>query len=78
MSDQHSESVRSETVKPWKPLLSTALLILIAILLYPVRRAVAGAVMSFASYLVWTVNVMGVVIPQQILWAFLLLSLIHI
>ena len=70
MSDKHSESVRSTTVKPWKPLLSTVLLILIAILLYPVRRAVAGAVMSFASYLVWTVNVMGVVIPQQLLWAF--------
>ena len=78
MSDQHSESVRSETVKTWKPLLSTALLILIAILLYPVRRAVAGAVMSFASYLVWTVNVMGVVIPQQILWAFLLILILYI
>lgn len=78
MSDQHSESVRSETVKSWKPLLSTALLILIAILLYPVRRAVAGAVMSFASYLVWTVNVMGVVIPQQILWAFLLILILYI
>lgn len=78
MSDQHSEGVRSETVKPWKPLVSTALLILISILLYPVRRAVAGAVMSFSSYLVWTVNVMGVVIPQQILWAFLLILILYI
>jgi hypothetical protein len=78
MSEQHSESVRSEAVKNWKSLLSTALLILIAVLLYPVRRAVAGAVMSFASYLVWTVNVMGVVIPQQILWVFLLILILYI
>lgn len=78
MSDQHSEGVRSETVKPWKPLFSIALLIIVAILLYPVRHEVAGAVMNFASYLVWTVNVMGVVIPQQILWAFLLILILYI
>ena len=75
MSDKHSESVRSETVKP---LFSIALLIIVAILLYPIRREVAGAVMSFASYLVWSVNVMGVVIPQQILWAFLLILILYI
>ena len=78
MSDQHSEGVRSETVKNWKPLFSIALLIIVAILLYPVRHEVAGAVMNFASYLVWTVNVMGVVIPQQILWAFLLILILYI
>ena len=78
MSDQHSEGVRSETVKPWKPLFSIALLIIVAILLYPVRHEVAGAVMNFASYLVWTVNVIGVVIPQQILWAFLLILILYI
>ena len=75
MSDKHSESVRSETVKP---LFSIALLIIVAILLYPIRREVAGAVMSFASYLVWSVNVMGVVIPQQLLWAFLLILILYI
>lgn len=78
MSDQHSKSVRSETVKNWKPLFSTALLILVTILLFPVRRAVAGAVMSFAAYLVWSVNILGVVIPQQILWAFLLVLILYI
>ena len=78
MSDKHSESVRSEAVKNWKPLFSTALLILVTALLFPVRRALAGAVMSFASYLIWTVNVMGVVIPQQILWAFLLILILYI
>lgn len=78
MSDQHSEGVRSETVKNWKPLFSIALLIIVAILLYPVRHEVAGAVMNFASYLVWTVNVIGVVIPQQILWAFLLILILYI
>ena len=78
MSDQHSEGVRSETVKNWKPLFSIVLLIIVDILLYPVRHEVAGAVMNFASYLVWTVNVMGVVIPQQILWAFLLILILYI
>ncbi len=78
MSDQHSKSVRSETVKNWKPLFSTALLILITVLLFPIRRAVAGALMSFAAYLVWSVNILGVVIPQQILWAFLLVLILYI
>ena len=78
MSDQHSKSVRSETVKNWKPLFSTALLILVTILLFPVRRAVTGALMSFAAYLVWSVNILGVVIPQQILWAFLLVLILYI
>lgn len=78
MSDQHSKGVRSEEVKNWKPLLSTTLLILVTILLFPVRRAVAGAVMSFAAYLVWSVNILGVVIPQQILWAFLLILILYI
>ena len=78
MSDQHSKSVRSETVKNWKPLFSTALLILITVLLFPIRRAVAGALMSFAAYLVGSVNLLGVVIPQQILWAFLLILILYI
>ncbi len=78
MSDQHSKSVRSETVKNWKPLFSAALLILITVLLFPIRRAVAGALMSFAAYLVWSVNILGVVIPQQILWAFLLVLILYI
>lgn len=78
MSDQHSESVRSETVNSWKPLLSTALLIVIAVLLIPFRRAVAGAVLGFAARLVWYVNIIGLVIPQQILWAFLLMLILYI
>jgi len=78
VSDQHSKSVRSETVIFWKPFLSTALLILIAALLFPMRRMLTGAVVSFASYLVWTVNVMGLVIPQQILWVFLLILILYI
>ncbi|MFN8381157.1 MAG: hypothetical protein U0V02_04420 [Anaerolineales bacterium] len=78
MSDQHSQSVRSKTIKPWKPLLSAALLILVAVLLFPVRREVAGAVMSLATYLVWSVNILGMVIPQQILWAFLLVLILYI
>jgi energy-coupling factor transporter transmembrane protein EcfT len=70
--------MRSETVKPWKPLLSTALLILVIIFLYPVRHAVAGAIINFATYLIWSVNILGMVIPQQILWAFLLVLILYI
>jgi|CXWL01.1.fsa_nt_gi hypothetical protein len=78
MSDQHSEGVRSETVKFWKPFLSTSLLILVAILIFPMRRAVAGAVVQFAAYLVWSVNIFGRTIPQQVLWLFLLILILYI
>ncbi|MBL8102407.1 MAG: hypothetical protein JNM02_07765 [Anaerolineales bacterium] len=78
MPDQHSKSVRNEPVNTWKSILSTLLLILIAVLLFPMRRWLAGAVVGFASYLVWTVNLIGLVIPQQILWAFLLILILYI
>lgn len=78
MSDQHSDGVRSETVKFWKPFLSAALLILVAILLFPMRRAIAEAVVRFGAYLVWSLNIIGQVIPQQILWLFLLILILYI
>jgi hypothetical protein len=78
LSGRHSEGVRNEMVKFWKPLLSTSLLILVAILVFPIRRAVAGAVVWFGAYLVWSVNILGQVIPQQVLWLFLLILILYI
>ncbi len=78
MPDQHSESMRSETVKIWKPLLSTALVILVAVLIFPMRRLVAGAVVRSVAYMVWSLNIIGKAVPQQVLWLFLLILILYI
>lgn len=78
MPDQHSEGMRSETVKIWKPLLSTALVILVAVLIFPMRRLVAGAVVRSVAYMVWSLNIIGKAVPQQVLWLFLLILILYI
>lgn len=78
MSDQHSEGMRSRTVKFWKPLLFIALLILVAALIFPLGRLAAGAAVRFAAFLAWSLNVMGRAIPQQVLWLFLLLLILYV
>lgn len=78
MPDQHSDGVRNESMKFRKPLLSTTLLVLVAVLVYPMRHGVAGAIIRAVAYMVWTLNIIGRVIPQQVLWLFLLILILYI
>jgi hypothetical protein len=78
MSDQHSEGMQSSTVKIWKSILFTALFIVIAITFISFRKMVVGTIVRVAAYIVWSVNTTGQVIPQQILWIFLLLLIMYI
>ncbi len=78
MPNQHSDRMRIETVKFWKPLLSGLLLILVAVLVYPARHVISGVIIRAAAYMVWTLNLMGRTIPQQVLWLFLVLLILYI
>ncbi len=78
MSDQHSESLQSTSITIWKSSLYSVLFITIAITLFSYRKMVVGTVVRIAAYFVWSLNVVGSVIPQQVLWILLLLLILYI
>lgn len=77
MSDQHSARGRSK-VRIWKTLLFVFVLILVAGIFFSFRTSVAGAVVRFFLYMVWSLNVFGRVIPEQGLWIGLLILILYI
>lgn len=76
MSDQHTESLQN--IKVWKTFLYSALFITIAAAFFSSRRVIVGALVRFAAYMVWSLNIIGSVIPQQVLWILLLLLILYI
>lgn len=78
MPGRDSESVRNKTVTFWKIFLSIALVVALAAAIFPFRREIAGTVVRAGAYLAWSVNLLGGVIPQQILWFFLLVAILYI
>ena len=78
MSDQHSESMQSKSIAVWKSVLFSAAFITIAITLFSYRKVIVGIVVRVAAYMVWSLNVIGSVIPQQVLWILLLILFLYI
>jgi len=78
MSDQHSEIMQSKSIAVWKSILFSAVFITIAITLFSYRKVIVGIVVRIAAYMVWSLNVIGSVIPQQVLWILLLLLILYI
>lgn len=78
MSDQHSESLQSSVLMIWKSFLYSAIFIMLAIIFFYFRKAIVGAVITFAAYIVWSLNIVGSVIPQQVLWILMLLLILYI
>jgi hypothetical protein len=78
MSDQHPESLQSTSIKILKVGLYAAAFVGITVVLSIYRRMVVGAIVRVAAYIVWSLNVVGRVIPQQVLWILLLLLLLYI
>jgi hypothetical protein len=78
MSDQHTESVQSRSIAVWKSLFFSAAFVITAIALFSFRKMIVGAVVRVAAYMVWSLNVVGSVIPQQVLWILMLLLILYI
>lgn len=78
MPGRDSESVRNKAITFWKILLSITLVFALAAAIFPFRREIAEMVVHAGAYLAWSVNLLGGVIPQQILWFFLLLAILYI
>jgi len=78
MPGRHPGSLRNKNLIIWKSLLSAALVVAVAVAILPFRREIAEALVWFGAYIAWSVNVIGQVIPQQILWFLLLLVIFYI
>ena len=78
MSDRHSESVPGPAVTVWKSLLSIILLVLVAFILIPFRKVIGRVVLQIAAYIVYSVDLVGKVIPQQVLWVLLIILILYI
>ncbi len=78
MSDRHSESVPGPAITVWKSLLSIILLVVIAFILIPFRKVIGRVVLNVAAYIVYSVDLVGKVIPQQVLWILLIILILYI
>jgi hypothetical protein len=78
LSDRHSESVPAPAIKIWRSLLSIILLVLTALILIPFRKLIGRLVLNIAAYIVYSVDLIGKVIPQQVLWLLLIILILYI
>ncbi|MBI5354532.1 MAG: hypothetical protein HZB50_17975 [Chloroflexi bacterium] len=78
MPDQHSESMPDPALTAWKSAIYVASFITIAFIFFSFRRTIVGAIVSTASYIVWSVNIFGSIIPQPVLWVLLLVLILYI
>lgn len=78
MSDRHSESMPVSTITIWKSILFSAAFISIAISLFSFRKVVVGTIVRIAAYIVWSINLVGRVVPQQVLWILMVLLFLYI
>ena len=78
MSDQHSQGVRDKTINNVKRWISIASVILLAGVLLFFRNQIAGNLVYSFSYLVWSLNLFGRIIPPQGVWIMLLILIVYI
>ena len=78
MPDQHSQSVRDKTINDVKRWVSIASVILLAGVLLFFRNQIAGNLVYSFSYLVWSFNLFGRIIPPQGVWIMLVILIVYI
>jgi len=75
------QGVRNQTLNRWPTVLLSILpaLALAAVFFHEgLRREIVEAVVNAGAYLAWSVDLLGGIIPQQILWFLLLLAILYI
>jgi hypothetical protein len=78
MPDQHSQSVRDKTIVNMKRWFSIASVILTALVLLMYRNQIAGYLVFSFSYLSWSLNLFGRIIPPQGVWIALVILIVYI
>ena len=78
MSDQHSEGMPDQQLTVWKYIIYAVLFISTAVTFLSFRKLIVGTLVRLAAYVVWSLNMVGSVIPQVVLWVVLLVLLLYI
>ena len=78
MSDGHPQGVRNEELNNAKRWFSIAFVILLAAILLFFRNEVAGWLAYSFSYMVWSLNFFGRIIPPQGIWIGLMILIVYI
>lgn len=79
MPDGYSQGVRDEkSIKNFKRWSSIALMLLLAAVFLIYRNQIAGWLIYAFSYLVWSLNLFGRIIPPQGIWIALLILIVYV
>ena len=78
MPDPHSQSMRNKSINDLKRWFSIASVILVAGILLIFRNQIAGYLVYSFSYLVWSLNLFGRIIPPQGVWVALVILILYI
>lgn len=78
MSDGHPQGMRNEKLITAKRWYSIGAVTLLTVILLQFRNQIAGWLAYSFSYLVWSLNVFGRIIPPQGVWIGLLILIVYI
>lgn len=78
MPDEHPQGVPDPALRPLKAAINAVLLIAVSAALFAFRKTLVGSIVTGISFLIWSLNTAGAIIPQQVLWALLLLVLLYV
>jgi len=78
MSDRHTQSMRNKKIDDLRRWVSIAVVILLAGILLSYRNLIAGWLVYSFSYLVWSFNLFGRVVPPQGIWIALIILVLYV
>jgi len=78
MPDPHSQSMRNQNINDLKRWFSIASVILVAGILLVFRNQIVGVLVYSFSYLVWSLNLFGRIIPPQGVWIALVILILYV
>lgn len=78
MSDSNTQSMRNKSINDLKRWFSIASVILVAGIMLVFRNQIAGYLVYSFSYLVWSLNLFGRIIPPQGVWIALVILILYV
>ena len=78
MSDEYSQSVRDQKINTLRRWFSIGAVAVLAVVLLVYRTVIAAWLVYTFSYIVWSFNLFGRIIPPQGIWVALIILIVYI
>lgn len=78
MSDEHTQSVRDQKINTLRRWFSIGVVAVLAVVLLTYRTVIAAWLVYTFSYIVWSFNLFGRIIPPQGIWVALIILIVYI